>query len=206
MSSKPNQKEQMFSDEALLPTPPWAQTFIHTCSWGRSKPPDTPSSTPRSCFWRGDSEGGGGKPLLAVPSLLAGQVTVSGLWRCSCGRRLETGKQHPAQMASCCSALHLLACRSPLKNASITVSPRLFSISAWDQGKQEAREYWTQGPSVFSIPPPLSAPQDTHKAHCQQCVQTSMHTSPDSPAESDAPKPCSRMWSGGHLSPSLPSF
>lgn len=115
MSSEPNQKEQIFSREALLPTPPWAQAFIHTCSWGQSKPPDIPSSTPRSCFRRGDSEGGGGKPLLAAPSLLASQVTVPGLWRCSCGRRLETGKQYPAQMASRCSPLHLLACHSPLK-------------------------------------------------------------------------------------------
>lgn len=195
----------MFSREALLPTPPWAQAFIHTCSWGRSRPPDIPSSTPRSCFQRGDSERGGGKPLLAAPSLLAGQVTVPRLWRCSCGRRLETGKQYPAQMASRCPPLHLLACHSPLKNASITVSPKLFSISAWDQGKQ-AREYWTQGLSIFSIPPPLSAPQDTHKARCQQCVRTSVHTSPDSPAESDAPNSCSRIRSGGHLNPSLPSF
>ena len=92
--------------------------------------PDAPSSIPRSCFQREAEREGRRKPLLASPHLLAGQVTVPGLWRCSWGWRLEAGKQYPAQTALCCSPLHLLACRSPLKNSSITMSLQLFSISA----------------------------------------------------------------------------
>ena len=38
-----------------------------------------------------------------------------------------------------------------------------------------------------SAPASVSSP-DTHKAHSQQCMQKSTHTSPDSPADSDAPK------------------
>jgi len=39
----------------------------------------------------------------------------------------------------------------------------------------------------YALPASVSSP-DTHKAHSQQCVQKSTHTSLNSPADSDAPK------------------
>ena len=164
-----------------LPTPPWAQTSTPTCSCGMGKPHRCPLLPSQVLFWRVEGEGGGGKPLLAAPSLLASQVTV--LLSPEMQLEMETGDR---EAISCPNGLLLLPTpfislslpseicvnhREPQARLCLCLGPR-------ETGRQKILNTRLL---VFSSPPPLPWPRDSARSVCKKV--------PDLPAESELPNP-----------------
>lgn len=162
---------------------------------GGAPQPEVPSSTPGPAG-RADREGDREKSLWPLPiSWPAWSPSLVSQDAAEDGDR----QQCPAQMVSRCSALHLLACLSPPKTTSITSEPHALLCLCLGLSKTAGRRILSTEPlRLLHLYPssPACTPRGTHS---QQCVKTSMHTSPGLPAQSAFVKSCfsgSGLWPG----------
>lgn len=186
MSSKPNQKEQMLFREgaALLLGPRTA----FTPAPGGSKPPRCPFLHSQVLLPEGGREGREKKTAPGFSPSIG--------WPGHCPRSLEMqlGMETGGREAISCPNGPLLF-STPFISLSLSTEklvnhhepPALLHLCLRPRKTGDQRILNTGPLHLLHLPASVSSP-DTHKAHSQQCVQKSTHTSLNSPADSDAPK------------------